>query len=175
MQAGAAKDALQGFKITPTNAMKISFAKKWGTCPGVWENCRLCYSSGFHLPIRMSVWSERCKLNLMLSVMGGKDYYYYFKTEKVGSISLPAATDALHWGRALLALHSVGSGSALQPCKSGNLVCYVFMPIKITHKPLGFVSFYIILLLGMHRLKKSSGILVCPLQAWLKTAHHYSI
>jgi len=27
-QAGAAKDALQGFKITPTNAMKISFAKK---------------------------------------------------------------------------------------------------------------------------------------------------
>ena len=28
VQAGAAKDALQGFKITPTNAMKISFAKK---------------------------------------------------------------------------------------------------------------------------------------------------
>lgn len=28
MQAGAAKDALQGFKITPTNAMKITFAKK---------------------------------------------------------------------------------------------------------------------------------------------------
>ena len=28
-QAGAAKEALQGFKITPTNAMKISFAKKW--------------------------------------------------------------------------------------------------------------------------------------------------
>lgn len=28
MQAGAAKDALQGFKITPSNAMKISFAKK---------------------------------------------------------------------------------------------------------------------------------------------------
>ncbi|XP_061429525.1 U1 small nuclear ribonucleoprotein A-like [Lethenteron reissneri] len=27
-QAGAARDALQGFKITPTNAMKISFAKK---------------------------------------------------------------------------------------------------------------------------------------------------
>ncbi|XP_070566206.1 U1 small nuclear ribonucleoprotein A-like [Ptychodera flava] len=27
-QAGVAKDALQGFKITPTNAMKISFAKK---------------------------------------------------------------------------------------------------------------------------------------------------
>ncbi|KAK6191436.1 hypothetical protein SNE40_003127 [Patella caerulea] len=27
-QAGAAKDALQGFKITPSNAMKISFAKK---------------------------------------------------------------------------------------------------------------------------------------------------
>lgn len=27
-QAGAAKGALQGFKITPTNAMKISFAKK---------------------------------------------------------------------------------------------------------------------------------------------------
>lgn len=27
-QSGAAKDALQGFKITPTNAMKISFAKK---------------------------------------------------------------------------------------------------------------------------------------------------
>jgi hypothetical protein len=28
VQAGAAKDALQGFKITPNNAMKISFAKK---------------------------------------------------------------------------------------------------------------------------------------------------
>jgi len=28
VQAGAAKDALQGFKITPTNTMKISFAKK---------------------------------------------------------------------------------------------------------------------------------------------------
>jgi RNA recognition motif-containing protein len=28
VQAGAAKDALQGFKITPANAMKISFAKK---------------------------------------------------------------------------------------------------------------------------------------------------
>lgn len=28
MQAGAAKDALQGFKITPNNAMKITFAKK---------------------------------------------------------------------------------------------------------------------------------------------------
>ncbi|CAH1785721.1 unnamed protein product [Owenia fusiformis] len=28
MQAAAAKDALQGFKITPSNAMKISFAKK---------------------------------------------------------------------------------------------------------------------------------------------------
>ncbi|XP_074660303.1 U1 small nuclear ribonucleoprotein A-like [Tubulanus polymorphus] len=28
MQAAAAKDALQGFKITPTNAMKIAFAKK---------------------------------------------------------------------------------------------------------------------------------------------------
>ena len=27
-QAAAAKDALQGFKITPTNTMKISFAKK---------------------------------------------------------------------------------------------------------------------------------------------------
>lgn len=27
-QSGAAKDALQGFKITPSNAMKISFAKK---------------------------------------------------------------------------------------------------------------------------------------------------
>ena len=29
IQAGAAKDALQGFKITPSIAMKISFAKKW--------------------------------------------------------------------------------------------------------------------------------------------------
>ncbi|XP_028414832.1 U1 small nuclear ribonucleoprotein A-like [Dendronephthya gigantea] len=28
IQAGTAKDALQGFKITPTNAMKITFAKK---------------------------------------------------------------------------------------------------------------------------------------------------
>ncbi|KAJ8939811.1 hypothetical protein NQ314_010972 [Rhamnusium bicolor] len=28
LQAGTAKDALQGFKITPTNATKISFAKK---------------------------------------------------------------------------------------------------------------------------------------------------
>ncbi|KAF5306688.1 hypothetical protein FQR65_LT07243 [Abscondita terminalis] len=28
IQSGAAKDALQGFKITPTHAMKISFAKK---------------------------------------------------------------------------------------------------------------------------------------------------
>ncbi|KAI8485928.1 PREDICTED: U1 small nuclear ribonucleoprotein A-like [Branchiostoma belcheri] len=28
MQSGAARDALQGFKITPTHAMKISFAKK---------------------------------------------------------------------------------------------------------------------------------------------------
>lgn len=28
VQAGAARDALQGFKITQTNAMKISFAKK---------------------------------------------------------------------------------------------------------------------------------------------------
>jgi len=28
VQAGAAKDALQGFKITPSNAMKITFAKK---------------------------------------------------------------------------------------------------------------------------------------------------
>lgn len=28
-QSTAAKDALQGFKITPTNAMKITFAKKW--------------------------------------------------------------------------------------------------------------------------------------------------
>uniref|UniRef100_A0A8C4QIT2 U1 small nuclear ribonucleoprotein A n=2 Tax=Eptatretus burgeri TaxID=7764 RepID=A0A8C4QIT2_EPTBU len=28
VQAGAARDALQGFKITPTHAMKISFAKK---------------------------------------------------------------------------------------------------------------------------------------------------
>lgn len=27
-QSGAAKDALQGFKITPSHAMKISFAKK---------------------------------------------------------------------------------------------------------------------------------------------------
>jgi len=27
-QSAAAKDALQGFKITPSNAMKISFAKK---------------------------------------------------------------------------------------------------------------------------------------------------
>lgn len=26
--SSAAKDALQGFKITPTNAMKITFAKK---------------------------------------------------------------------------------------------------------------------------------------------------
>ena len=29
MQAGAAKEALQSFKITPTTAIKISFAKKW--------------------------------------------------------------------------------------------------------------------------------------------------
>jgi hypothetical protein len=28
LQSAAAKDALQGFKITPTHAMKISFAKK---------------------------------------------------------------------------------------------------------------------------------------------------
>jgi len=28
VQSGAAKDSLQGFKITPTNPMKISFAKK---------------------------------------------------------------------------------------------------------------------------------------------------
>merc|ERR1712173_332291 len=28
MQSAAARDALQGFKITPTTAMKISFAKK---------------------------------------------------------------------------------------------------------------------------------------------------
>ncbi len=28
LQAGAAKDALQGFKITPSYSMKISFAKK---------------------------------------------------------------------------------------------------------------------------------------------------
>jgi len=28
VQSAAAKEALQGFKITPTNAMKISFAKK---------------------------------------------------------------------------------------------------------------------------------------------------
>ena len=28
VQSAAAKDALQGFKITPSNAMKISFAKK---------------------------------------------------------------------------------------------------------------------------------------------------
>lgn len=28
VQAGAARDALQGFKITQSNAMKISFAKK---------------------------------------------------------------------------------------------------------------------------------------------------
>lgn len=28
MQSAAAKEALQGFKITPTHAMKISFAKK---------------------------------------------------------------------------------------------------------------------------------------------------
>jgi hypothetical protein len=28
LQSGAAKDALQGFKITPSHAMKISFAKK---------------------------------------------------------------------------------------------------------------------------------------------------
>lgn len=28
LQSGAAKDSLQGFKITPTHAMKISFAKK---------------------------------------------------------------------------------------------------------------------------------------------------
>ena len=28
VQAGAARDALQGFKITPTHAMKISFDKK---------------------------------------------------------------------------------------------------------------------------------------------------
>lgn len=28
LQSSAAKDALQGFKITPTHAMKISFAKK---------------------------------------------------------------------------------------------------------------------------------------------------
>ena len=28
MQSAAAKDALQGFKITPTHAMKIAFAKK---------------------------------------------------------------------------------------------------------------------------------------------------
>lgn len=27
-QSGAAKNALQGFKITPTHAMKITFAKK---------------------------------------------------------------------------------------------------------------------------------------------------
>jgi len=27
-QSGAAKDALQGFKVTPTHAMKITFAKK---------------------------------------------------------------------------------------------------------------------------------------------------
>jgi len=27
-QSSAAKEALQGFKITPTNAMKITFAKK---------------------------------------------------------------------------------------------------------------------------------------------------
>ena len=27
-QSGAAKSALQGFKITPTHAMKITFAKK---------------------------------------------------------------------------------------------------------------------------------------------------
>ena len=29
MQSAAARDALQGFKITPTTAIKISFAKKW--------------------------------------------------------------------------------------------------------------------------------------------------
>ena len=28
MQSAAAKDALQGFKITPSHSMKISFAKK---------------------------------------------------------------------------------------------------------------------------------------------------
>lgn len=27
-QSGAAKDALQGFKITPANSIKITFAKK---------------------------------------------------------------------------------------------------------------------------------------------------
>jgi hypothetical protein len=28
LQAGQAKEALQGFKISPTNAMKITYAKK---------------------------------------------------------------------------------------------------------------------------------------------------
>ena len=37
VQSGAAKDALQGFKITPSNAMKISFAKKWG------KGLHICY------------------------------------------------------------------------------------------------------------------------------------
>ena len=32
VQSSAARDALQGFKITPNNAMKISFAKKWSDC-----------------------------------------------------------------------------------------------------------------------------------------------
>jgi hypothetical protein len=27
-QAGQAKDTLQGFKLTPTNAMRVTFAKK---------------------------------------------------------------------------------------------------------------------------------------------------
>ena len=28
IQAGSAKDALQGFKITPTHSMRVTFAKK---------------------------------------------------------------------------------------------------------------------------------------------------
>ena len=36
VQSGTAKEALQGFRITPSHAMKISYAKKW-----FWVSCKI--------------------------------------------------------------------------------------------------------------------------------------
>lgn len=55
-QAGAARDALQGFKITPSHAMKITYAKKWHLGELSFQGLGVIYNVCFD-----NIWSGRFK------------------------------------------------------------------------------------------------------------------
>lgn len=57
VQSGTAKEALQGFRITPSRAMKISYAKKWSALGTI------IFNSYFHnttMNMHVPSWTDHC-------------------------------------------------------------------------------------------------------------------